>query len=81
MIGYKGEKPFCDLQCRVCDGWVMKCCLFSGTVDMRMLMTVCLAKGVLLDESHILGLWKDSVVLDSRELSITPPQYKNEVEN
>lgn len=77
MIAFKGEKPFCDLQCRVCGGWVMKNCLF-GRFHMRMLAAQCLGQGVLLDELQIFGLWKDNIMLDSRELDVTPPEYTNE---
>jgi hypothetical protein len=80
MIAFKGDKPFCDLQCRVCGGWVTRDCLF-GRLHMRMLSTLCLAKGVLLEEEHILGLWRDNIVLDSRKLDVTPPEYIHEVLN
>jgi hypothetical protein len=77
MIGYKGEKPFCDLQCRICDGWEMKPCLFSGMFHMRMLMARCLGKGVLLEKAfQAIGLWKKNLVLDCRELGVTPPSYR-----
>jgi len=46
---------------------------------MRMLSIRCLAYGVLLDENQIIGLWKDKIVLDSRELDVVPPEYKNEM--
>ena len=77
MIAFKGDKQFCDLQCRVCGGWVTRDCLF-GRLHMRMLSLLCLAKGVLLEEQHIIGLWKDKIVLDSRELDIVPPEYTRE---
>jgi len=78
MIAFKDDKPFCDLQCRVCGGWEMKVCLFSGIFHMKMLAAKCFAKGVLLDENEIVGLWKDNIVLDSRELNVTPPEYRDE---
>lgn len=77
MIAFKGDEPFCDLQCKVCGGWVMKNCLF-GSFHMKMLSAQCLAKGVLLDEHQIIGLWKDKIVLDARTLNVVPPEYKNE---
>lgn len=77
MIAFKGDRPFCDLQCKVCGGWVVKDCLF-GELHMRMLSLRCLAYGVLFDEREIIGLWADKIVLDSRELDIVPPEYKNE---
>lgn len=81
MIAFKGEKPFCDLQCKVCGGWVMRDCLFGG-FHMRMLAAQCLGRGVfLLDEFQIFGLWKENVVLDTQELNVTPPEYKNEMEH
>jgi len=81
MIAFKGEKPFCDLQCKVCGGWEVKDCLF-GSFHMRMLAAQCLGRGVLLlDEFRILGLWRDNLVLDSRDLNVTPPEYKNETEH
>ena len=55
----------------------MKDCLFAK-LHMRMLANLCLAKGVLLEEQHIFGLWKDNIVLDSKELDVVPPIYKNE---
>lgn len=82
MIGFKGEIPFCDLQCRVCDGWAMKVCLFSGMFNMRMLSAQCLGKGVLLlDVFQVVGLWRENLVLDCKELDIRPPHYKNETEH
>lgn len=45
---------------------------------MRMMAATCLAKGILLDEHEIIGLWKDKIVLDSQELDVTPPIYKHE---
>ena len=77
MIGFKGEKPFCDLQCMVCGAWVMKSCHFGERIHMRMLMAVCLGRGMLLDESQIIGLWKDNIMLDCRKLDVTPPTYDN----
>jgi len=77
MIAFKDDKPFCDLQCKVCGAWVLKDCLF-GRLHMRMLSTLCLAKGVLLEEHHIIGLWKDNIVLDTQILNVVPPAYRHE---
>ena len=77
MIAFKGDKQFCDLQCKVCGGWVTRDCLF-GRLHMRMLSLLCLAKGVLLEENHIIGLWADKIVLDSKELVIVAAEFTRE---
>lgn len=83
MIGFLGNKSFCDLMCFACIGYVQRACLFCGgaNMGMRMLAIKCLAKGEPCPDIKE-GLWSECEVLSVIELpGITFPNYLDETEN
>jgi len=83
MIGFIGNKPFCDLMCFACMGFIRTACLFSGgsNMPMRMLAIKCLAKGEPCPDIDQ-GLWAEFEILNAERLpGVTFPNYLDETEN
>jgi len=81
MIGFLGNKPFCDLMCYACIGYIKRACLFGGAMNFRMMAIKCLAKGEPCPEVTE-GLWAEFEILSAEKLpGITFPNYLDETEN